>query len=472
MHNQFKGGLQTQNKEIVVEELSVEGQIPPWLVGSLIRTTPAQFEVGGQSYRHWFDGLAMLHSFAFQEGRVSYRNRFLESKTYCESNQSGKIAYAEFATDPCQTLFKRLKTAFRPEIGGNDNVNVSRFGDDYVALTEVPLAMTFDSQTLDTLGVYDYEKTDAQISTAHPHFDSSSGLGITYAAKLGMSNEYRFYTMNGGKLDLLAAIPTKSVSYIHSFGITEHYLLLAEYALKLTSALSMLVSGKPFIENFEWLPDEGARFIVVDKSTGAVVSESQTEAFFAFHHVNAFERDGEIFADFVAYADARLVEQYYLDKLRADDAHVSGGELRRYRIPLTGGRATFELLSDTKIEFPRLNYERFNGQPYAYLYGASLKSGTTDFYNELSKIEVDSGVVKTWQEADCYPGEPVFIAAPGAGAEDAGAILSVVFDSRRGTTFLVVLNAQSFTEIARTRLPQHIPFGFHGQFFQSVPTKT
>ena len=466
MPNQFKGGLQTQNKEIAVEELIVEGQIPKWLVGSLIRTAPAQYEVGEQSYRHWFDGLAMLHSFAFQDGRVSYRNRFLESKSRRASKESGKIEYGEFATDPCQTLFKRLKTAFgKPEIGGNGNVNVSRFGDEYVALTETPLAMTFDPQTLETLGVYNYEETDAQLSTAHPHFDFQSKLGITYAAKIGLSNEYRFYNMNGGKLDLLAAVPAKSVSYVHSFGMTEHYLLLAECPLKM-SALSMIVSGKPFIENFEWLPDEGSRFIVVDKASGELVSETETEAFFTFHHINAFERDGEIIADFAAYPDTRLIGQYYLDKLRADDAGVAASEFRRYRIPLNGGeRATFELLSEAKIEFPRINYERVNGQPYGCVFGASLKSGTTDFYNQLSKIEVADGAVKTWDETDCYPGEPVFVPAPDASAEDAGAILSVVFDSRRGTTFLVILDAQTFTEIARTRLPQHITFGFHGQFF-------
>ncbi|NJO42966.1 MAG: carotenoid oxygenase family protein [Cyanobacteria bacterium RU_5_0] len=45
MNNQFKGGLQTQNHEITVEELSIEGNIPEWLVGSLVRNTPAQYEI-------------------------------------------------------------------------------------------------------------------------------------------------------------------------------------------------------------------------------------------------------------------------------------------------------------------------------------------------------------------------------------------------------------------------------------------
>jgi beta,beta-carotene 9',10'-dioxygenase len=335
-----------------------------------------------------------------------------------------------------------------------------------VALTEIPLAMVFDVQTLETLDVYDYE-TDAQIGTAHPHFDFARNMGFTYMAKIGISSEYRFHSLTGNKLNLLATVPTKKLAYIHSFGMTEHYLLLAEYALKIPNVLLMLAKGQPFIEKFEWLPDEGSRFIVVDKTSGKVVSESQTEAFFAFHHINAFEQDGEIIADFAAYPDANILDRMYLDKLRADGASLTGGEFRRYRIPLSGNkRSTYELLADENIEFPRINYKQSNGKPYTYVFGASIQQGTTDFYNQLTKFDITTGLVKKWQEANCYPGEPVFVAAPGAIAEDAGAILSVVFESQSGTSFLLVLDGQTFEEIARTRLPQHIPFGFHGQFFE------
>jgi carotenoid cleavage dioxygenase-like enzyme len=44
--------------------LPVCGELPPWLRGTLLRTGPSKFEVGEQSYNHWFDGLAMLHRFA------------------------------------------------------------------------------------------------------------------------------------------------------------------------------------------------------------------------------------------------------------------------------------------------------------------------------------------------------------------------------------------------------------------------
>ncbi|NJO42965.1 MAG: carotenoid oxygenase family protein [Cyanobacteria bacterium RU_5_0] len=35
----------------------------------------------------------MLHSFAFENGRVSYRNRFIQSRAYRENNETGEIKF-------------------------------------------------------------------------------------------------------------------------------------------------------------------------------------------------------------------------------------------------------------------------------------------------------------------------------------------------------------------------------------------
>ena len=54
---------------------------------------------------------------------------------------------------------------------------------------------------------------------------------------------------------------------------------------------------------------------------------------------------------------------------------------------------------------------------------------------------------------------------PNATAEDDGLILAVVLDGKTGTSFLLVLDAANFSELARAEVPHHIPFGFHGQYF-------
>ncbi len=61
----YQLGLTTLEKEAEIERLTVSGQLPSWLSGTLVRNGPAKFEVGAQSFRHWFDGLSMLHRFTF-----------------------------------------------------------------------------------------------------------------------------------------------------------------------------------------------------------------------------------------------------------------------------------------------------------------------------------------------------------------------------------------------------------------------
>jgi carotenoid cleavage dioxygenase-like enzyme len=58
-------GFTSLEDEITDNQLSVMGEIPSWLTGTLVRNGPAKFEVGNQNYRHWFDGLGMLHRFSF-----------------------------------------------------------------------------------------------------------------------------------------------------------------------------------------------------------------------------------------------------------------------------------------------------------------------------------------------------------------------------------------------------------------------
>jgi len=101
------------------------------------------------------------------------------------------------------------------------------------------------------------------------------------------------------------------------------------------------LSGKPFIQNFTWQPERGTRFHVLSKDDGQVVTTCKSDAFFVFHHVNAFEQEDEIVVDLVAYPDAMIIDAMYLDKLRSG-ADVSTGHLRRYRLRLASGNTTYE----------------------------------------------------------------------------------------------------------------------------------
>jgi carotenoid cleavage dioxygenase-like enzyme len=87
---------------------------------------------------------------------------------------------------------------------------------------------------------------------------------------------------------------------------------------------------------------------------------------------------------------------------------------------------------------------------------------SSDFFDTIVKIDVTTGETLTWR--DGYPGEPVYVGRPGRAEEDDGVLLSVVLEPDRGASSMVVLDAATLIELARARVPHHIPFGFHGQF--------
>lgn len=84
-----------------------------------------------------------------------------------------------------------------------------------------------------------------------------------------------------------------------------------------------MVRAKPFIENYQWKPERGSRFIVMNKEGGGVTGIYNTDPFFAFHHVNAFESSNEIILDIIAYNDSSIIRALYLDILKGD-SHAKG----------------------------------------------------------------------------------------------------------------------------------------------------
>ncbi len=149
-----------------------------------------------------------------------------------------------------------------------------------------------------------------------------------------------------------------------------------------------------------------------------------------------------------------------MERLRAGKP-VTPGFLERFRISPEAGMVSSERLIDESIELPRINYSRCNERPYRYAWGVGMGGGWIDRIVKADVVERRSTV---WSEEGCFPGEPVFVAAPHADDEDEGVLLSVVLDGRAGNSFLLVLDARSLDELARAEVPHHIPFGFHGQF--------
>jgi carotenoid cleavage dioxygenase-like enzyme len=466
----FELGFGRTVQEIIIDRLPVQGRLPGWLNGTLIRNGPGTFKVGEQNYRHWFDGLSMLHKFSFTNGQVSYANKFLDCQAYNQAMEQGRIAFSEFATDPCQTLFGRVKTVFNPKVTDSAKVSIAKIASEYVALAETPIQVAFDPETLKSTGVHSYEKNLAgQMTTVHPHFDKNRYEAYNLVTRYHRVSHYNIYSLGKTwKPERLASIPVNQPAYMHSFGMTQNYFILTEFPL-VVNPLSLLLWLNPYIENFKWKPGRGTPIWVIDRRDGKVIGRYESEPFFAFHHINAFERGDEIFLDIAAYEDANILKAYYLESLKQSTTELPFGKLRRYRIPLKGQRAEYEIISHACMELPNFDYARYNlDQSYRYVYAVSLHpEQRTGFYNQIVKVDIQTRQDISWYKAGCFPGEPIFVGQPGRKEEDDGVILSVVLDSMRGNSFLLVLDAHSFEEIARAEIPHPVLFGYHGAYFSA-----
>lgn len=467
MKGQVKRGFTTLEEQMENLILPIEGEVPEWLTGTLIRNGAAKFEVNDESYKHWFDGLAMLHKFSFKEGQIVYTNQFLKSKAYQSSLEKRRIVYPEFATTPNGS---RLKTFFlyaTQQFTDNASVNVSKINDHYLALTETPHRVEFDPNTLSALRRFKYDDPmTGHLTTVHPHFDDQKQEIINYITRFSLTSSYNIYKIKYGstKRELICSLPVKLPSYMHSFSITQNYVILSEYPFFINPC-KLLISGKPFIDSLTWQPKKGVNFLVIDRRTGRLLGNFKSEPIFAFHHINAFEDTGKILLDLVAYPDPAIIRALYLNNFSTKQFNIPTAELRRYQLNLAQKTVEFYCLSKDFVEFPRINYRLVNTHNYNYVYGLS-DHNSSGFTNKIVKFTISKRTAQYWFREYHFPGEPVFVMAPGATQEDEGVILSLVLNTKENVSYLLILDAISFTELAKAKIPYPIPFGSHGQYFE------
>ena len=466
-------GLADQLEELPLQQLAVEGTIPAWLTGGLVRVTPAQKTYADRTVTHWFDGAAMLHRFGIADGEVTYSNRFLDTEFRRDALASGGRSIQGFATDPCRTLFQRVQSVFRQPPLDNTNVNLTTLGDEHLALTETPMAVRFDPETLETQGLDTLPGTLGQVTTAPPQYDRARNELINFTVDMGPRTRYRLYGRTGPdaeQLRTIATMPTREPAYMHSFAVTERHFLLIENPLvvnpiRLINELTLKAGS--FITQYRWKPELGLRIHAFDLASGELEQSWKADPCFIFHTINAYEEDGEIRLDVCAFEDAGIIDALAMDRLQEGDSvfRLSPPTATRFSLPLDGGPVGQRTLSDaTDLELPRINFSRCNGRPYRYAYG-NATSGAP-FLKDIVKLDVESGEYRGWSEEDQWAGEPVFVARPDATEEDDGVLLSVVLDGISGTSYLLVLDAADLSEVARAHAPHLVPLGFHGQFFR------
>jgi len=381
--------------------------------------------------------------------------------------------------------------------------------------TETNILHRIDPKTLETHGRVDItELIGVNGATAHPHIENDGtihNLGSLHREKGGP--HYAIIKLKPPKpgtddycesSEVVAKIPAQwkwHPGYFHSFAMTENYYVLIEAPL-VVSVLKLLTSsirGAAFLHSLEYYDTYPTRFHIINRHTGEKLHadyEITAETFTTFHHANAYEEDGHIIVDTCCYTEGIIYNIASLEVLQKPGVEENMAKKeserpqgRRYVLPIsnldeceqntnlvtlkyttatatkTGDKAmecTPDIICDEPFEFPQVNYKMVNGKKYNYLYGLGYMSA---FLDCIIKIDVLSRSTLKWSEAGSYPSEPVFVARPGAEAEDDGVLLSCVLTTGPGRhAYLLVLDAKDLSEIARATVDVQIPRDLHGSF--------
>ena len=102
-----------------------------------------------------------------------------------------------------------------------------------------------------------------------------------------------------------------------------------------------------------------------------------------------------------------------------------------------------------------------------YTVGLTGDADGSPALNRLMKIDLESGASDAFEWGHERAGEAVFVPAAGADSNsDEGYLLTFTYDEASHGSDFAVIDASQLSKgpIARVKLPQRVPFGFHGSW--------
>lgn len=377
------------------KQLRVQGHIPAYCAGTLLRTGPsistvdnAKTKDGSFKLNHWFDGFSQIHKFTLEventtssddleKGvRVTHQSRRQVDELIQKVQETGRMDAITFAQkrDPCDSLFKKLKATFTPYhdsgpgmenmcvtfmppvhpamLQGSGHSDKSRV---YATTSDHSRIKAFDIDTLEPYGVVDqrqlHSSLDGQLSASHAGHDPATGDIFNYNLKLGPRPTWQiFHTRaSDGHTSILAKITGIPASYLHSTFLTQNFFVLCVWPAHFSHGGANVLWTRNIVDAIAPF-DKSARttWVVVDRRHGrGEVARFQSKGFFAFHTVNAFERTSEagvdIVCDIVEYPSTSIMHMLDYEHVLSTGPHAgalprcedASYRLRRYELPLS-----------------------------------------------------------------------------------------------------------------------------------------
>lgn len=447
------------DKEIAIDRLEVlEGEVPTDLYGSYVRNGPNPHHHPKGRY-HWFDGDGMLHAVHIQNGEVSYRNRYVRTNAFEREREANQALWVGRREDI------RSNPPDQP-MKDTSNTDVIFHRSHLLSLWYTSGKMyKIDPRTLDTVEVEDFGgKLTCHVS-AHSKVDEHTGELLFF--DYGNQYPYMVYGVASADGQLAHCVPIElpGPRLPHDMAFTTHYSILMD--LPLFNDPQALQKGRYKLGFYRELP---SRFGIIPRyGASESIRWFEAEPCYIYHVINAWEEGDE-----VVLVSCRAPEPYpaHTENLGPIERMMAvlkvDFELYCWRFNMRTGAVKEGKLDDRNTEFPMMN-QLYAGVPSRYSYNVSLSSAPTMEFDGLVKYDIQTGQSQALSFGEGrYGNEAAFAPRRNAKSEDDGYVVTYVYDERTDQSELVIIDALRFQDgpVARVRIPQRIPMGFHATWVQ------
>lgn len=422
-------------KEVESFDLAVKGALPPELTGMYVRNGSNPQHADSS---HWFFGDGMVHGIRLDAGKAtSYRNRYVHTAMYEAGQNFGASVPGGAATQ--------------------SNVSAIWHGGKLLTSGEVGFPHELSPDDLSEQGLYDFGGKLTTAFTAHPKIDPATGRMHFFG--YGFTAPFLTYHVAeaDGTLVHSEAVDIPRSTMIHDFAITDQDAVFWDLPVifDLEAATKWIEDPHSGTFPYRWSPESGARVGVMPLGGPAsAIKWFDVDPCYVFHGLNA-HRDGED----VVLDVGRLTSMFV-------PGQDFGGSLseRRWTVNTTTGKVAEDVIeADRPGDFPSRD-PRLVGrkQRYGYLTQVRNQGHGVDIGGLIKRDDV-RGRREIWDPGPAvHTGEWLFV--PTGAEEDAGYLLTYLYDDRTAKSEFVVVDATDVKKgpIARVELPQRVPYGFHG----------
>jgi len=438
--------------EITAENLEVIGEIPKDLHGAYVRNGPnPQFAPKGR--HHWFDGDGMLHSIYLENGKATYRNRWIRTDGFNREREANGAIWTGYM-DPI------INNPPDAPLKDTANTDLVFFNQQILALWYLSgKPYKIDPVTLETMGIEDF---DGQLNTnmaAHAKVDEETGDLMFF--EFGVRPPFMSYGVYSPSKKKLHTVPVQlpGPRIPHDLAFTKNYTLL--FDMSLFADPKGLRKGMYIPKFFRDTPFRTA--IIPRFGSADQIKWFEAKPCYMYHTINAWEEGDE-----VVLVACRVAEPEPPPEIKGAMDRMLGflkitAELYCWRFNMKTGDVKEGPLDDNNTEFPMMN-TAYLGKKSQYSYNMHISEERTLLFDAIVKYDVHTGQSKTF---DMGPGrycsESPFAAKANPNSEDDGYLLTFVHDEREKLSELLIIDAKSMDSepIAKIRIPQTVPIGFH-----------